>query len=779
MITARATKQACEPAKQSRDDYVESDNHKGKLVPVFFLLFLASCVAYLRSFLPVRVEAREDQKHEQPNKESSDDGGDNEQRVEGEAESEDVTGGTERTRGSSRSDAPVLPKSEDDVQNSSVTHRNGLERPPVVYLSSGSLIDPERLKDNRPTGQGDPGRIGGGGGGGGGGGDGDSRGSSASQPQGPRPSVIDIPNPGGVNPETARNRAPRINGPVYLQDIYGCQAFLISMLALLAGASDADGESLRVVGLSANTGSVSQSAEGDWSFAHEEGMLGPVKLTYFITDGFVTVSQVAYFNVVAAPPIIGTSGDDNLLATQCADTINAGDGNDNIDAREGSDVIIGGAGDDHIIAGAGNDVVYAGAGNDVVFAGSGNDIVFGGPGNDRIYGEDGDDNLMGEHGDDVLFGGAGNDIILAGGGEDLARGDRGNDTLDGGDGDDDLDGGDGADIVIAGAGNDLIAGGDGNDTLSDGVGRDTVDGGTGDDYLIAAADGEADSYDGGAGIDTLDYSTATSGVVVDVANNAANGADIGSDGIKRFEAVIGGSGGDTIIAGASSLSMDGAAGDDRLIGGNGDDVVADGAGQDIVQAGEGDDRVSASADAASDQYDGGGGSDTLSYATATLSVTIDLANGRADGQDIGHDLINSFEKIIGGGGDDRLIAGSGSISMTGGAGRDLFQFQRSDDDHEPLLIRKITDFTVGDRIFAATYEIAYLQEADAGQQIADMFDDIYLQGNQDNRPVRFRFEHLDEGEVTVVDVHDRPDSDDFFSIEVAGHHQLQFTVAIS
>lgn len=778
MITARATKQESGPAKQSRDDFVESDNHKGRLVPVVFLLFLASCVAYLRSFLPIRVEARADEKHEQPNKESSEDGSDNEQRVQGEAESEeDVTGGTERTRGSSRSNAPILPKSEEDVQNSSVTHGSGLERPPVVHLSSGSSIDPERPKDNRPAGQGDTGRTGGGGGGGGGG-DGDSRGSGA-QPQGPRPPLIDIPNSGGVNPETARNRAPRINGPVYLQDIYGCQAFLISMLALLAGASDADGDSLRVVGLSANTGRVSQSAEGDWSFVHDQGMLGPVKLTYFITDGFVVVPQVAYFNVVAAPPIVGTSGDDNLLGTQCVDTINAGDGNDNIDAREGNDVIIGGAGNDHIVAGAGNDVVYAGAGNDVVFAGSGNDIVFGGAGNDRIYGEDGDDNLMGENGNDVLFGGAGNDIILAGAGEDLARGDRGNDTLDGGDGDDNLDGGDGADIVIAGAGNDLIAGGDGNDTLSDGVGRDTVDGGAGDDYLIAAADGEADSYDGGAGIDTLDYSTATSGVVVDVANNAASGADIGSDTITRFEAVIGGSGGDTIVAAVSSLSMDGAAGNDRLIGGIGDDVVADGAGQDIVQTGEGDDRVLATADAASDQFDGGDGSDTLSYATATLSVTIDLANGRADGQDIGHDLINSFEKIIGGGGDDRLIAGSGSVSMTGGPGRDRFEFQRSDDDHEPLLIRKITDFTVGDRIFAATYEIAYLQEADAGQQIADMFDDIYLQGNQDNRPVRFRFEHLDEGEFTVVDVHDRPDSNDFFSIEVAGHHQLQFTVAIS
>jgi hypothetical protein len=32
----------------------------------------------------------------------------------------------------------------------------------------------------------------------------------------------------------------------------------------------------------------------------------------------------------------------------------------------------------------------------------------------------------------------------------------------------------------------------------------------------------------------------------------------------------------------------------------------------------------------------------------------------------------------------------------------------------------------------------------------------------------------------VVDVHDRPDNDqEFFSIQLSGHHHLQFTVAVS
>ena len=50
-------------------------------------------------------------------------------------------------------------------------------------------------------------------------------------------------------------------------------------------------------------------------------MRGEVKLTYTISDGSETVQQTAYFSVVEAPPIIGTSGDDNLLGTQCGETI--------------------------------------------------------------------------------------------------------------------------------------------------------------------------------------------------------------------------------------------------------------------------------------------------------------------------------------------------------------------------------------------------------------------------------------------------------------------------
>jgi Ca2+-binding RTX toxin-like protein len=221
----------------------------------------------------------------------------------------------------------------------------------------------------------------------------------------------------------------------------------------------------------------------------------------------------------------------------------------------------------------------------------------------------------------------------------------------------------------------------------------------------------------------------------------------------------------------------GGADDDVLSGGDDNDVLSDGPGQDTVHGGDDADHVVAAADAANDVYDGGDDHDTLDYSTATLSVTIDLGKGTADGVDIGHDLIAAFEEVIAGSGDDHIVAGSTSLSMTGGGGNDTFEFHRPE-DQPAMTVRKITDFTVGDRIVAATYEISYLKEDGLEDTVSDMFDDIYLSTNGDHRPVRFRFEEVDSNQLTLVDVHDRPDTDEFFTIELSGHHHLQFTVAV-
>jgi Ca2+-binding RTX toxin-like protein len=317
--------------------------------------------------------------------------------------------------------------------------------------------------------------------------------------------------------------------------------------------------------------------------------------------------------------------------------------------------------------------------------------------------------------------------------------------------------------------------------LLDGTGCDTLHGGAGADHVVAAADAADDSYDGDTGRDTLDYSAATQRVTADLENGTADGCETGHDVIAGFEEVIGGSGDDHIIAGSTAISMAGGAGNDALEGGAGNDTISDGAGCDTVSGGGGDDHVVAAADRANDSYNGDAGQDRLDYSTATFSVTVDIGRGTADGLDIGHDLIAAFEEVIGGSGDDHIVAGSGSVSMAGGDGNDTFEFQRVEEDNQQAItVRRITDFTVGDRIVAATYEISYLQEeGSAADQLSDMFGDIYLSADRDNRPVRFRFEDLDNNKRTWIDVHDRTDPDDFYTIEVLGHHQLQFTIAVA
>ena len=314
---------------------------------------------------------------------------------------------------------------------------------------------------------------------------------------------------------------------------------------------------------------------------------------------------------------------------------------------------------------------------------------------------------------------------------------------------------------------------------SDGIGSDTVLGDAGDDHVVAAADAADDTYDGGAGRDTLDYSAATESVTVDLGAGTAEGSQTGHDVIGGFENVIGGSGDDRISAGSTSVAMSGGAGNDALAGGAGNDTISDGAGRDTVSAGGGDDHVVAAADGASDSYDGGSGQDVLDYSTATFSVTVDVGAGYADGLDIGHDLIASFEEVITGSGDDHIVAGSASVVMTGGNGNDTFEFHSADQDQQTMTVRKITDFTVGDRIVAATYEISYAQEDGLEDALSDMFDDIYLSADGSKQPVRFRFEEVDSNALTFVDVHDRPDTDEFFTIELVGHHHLQFNVAVT
>ncbi|MGK2877447.1 MAG: calcium-binding protein [Solirubrobacterales bacterium] len=142
--------------------------------------------------------------------------------------------------------------------------------------------------------------------------------------------------------------------------------------------------------------------------------------------------SLAVLMVFAAVATAATINDDDighvLKGTNSVDTINGNGGNDTINAKNKADVVD---------AGTGNDTVNAGAGNDTVQGGDGDDLLRGGLGADKQYGGAGNDTIFANKGRDESWGGAGNDTLWA-----LARSDVRNrpdfrgDVLHGEDGDD-------------------------------------------------------------------------------------------------------------------------------------------------------------------------------------------------------------------------------------------------------------------------------------------------------------------------------------------------------
>lgn len=193
-----------------------------------------------------------------------------------------------------------------------------------------------------------------------------------------------------------------------------------------------------------------------------------------------------------------TSGDDVILGTGGADTINGLGGNDTICGGNGADVINGGGGDDTIYGGAGADLIDGGGGNDELYGEAGNDEIFGRSGDDMIDGGTGVDSLSGGPGPDEIHTGSGatvgSGVFVSGGG--------GADTIYGGAAADDLRGGSGADIIFGSDGNDRLIGGIGRDTLYGGAGADDIRGQDSRDDIFGEAG--SDVITGGPGNDTID-----------------------------------------------------------------------------------------------------------------------------------------------------------------------------------------------------------------------------------------------------------------------------------
>ncbi|WP_037437112.1 calcium-binding protein, partial [Sinorhizobium fredii] len=291
-----------------------------------------------------------------------------------------------------------------------------------------------------------------------------------------------------------------------------------------------------------------------------------------------------------------------------------------------------GSGTDSLTGGALNDLFHGGAGNDTLKGLAGNDRLYGGVGADRLEGGDGNDTLQATHGTrfdtqaDRLYGGAGNDSLRinqgdyadAGTGTDRVYVDLANqatgvsfafsngtvtvnattkfagaESLEfyGTSGNDRVTAGALNDVLKGNSGNDTLRGGAGDDLLEDGAGNDKLYGDAGNDTLIRTNEIGTDSFDGGAGTDTLKFSlSSTMSVKLDLANSANNGGMAKGLTVTGVEVVYGSDRDDDIRGTSANEKFFGGGADDFLFGGAGDDVLEGGAAGDLLQGGTGTDQ---------------------------------------------------------------------------------------------------------------------------------------------------------------------------------------------
>ncbi len=456
------------------------------------------------------------------------------------------------------------------------------------------------------------------------------------------------------------------------------------------------------------------------------------------TLGLILTAQVpgsATLISVEETITLGTSANDTIVGDNAENTFFGLSGNDSISGEES------------------NDRVYGDAGNDELNGGDNGDRIFGEAGLDRLYGDNGLDRLYGGNGNDTLRGGSGRDSVYGGNGSDLilvraidadanevADGGGGTDTLrlftgavlptevtnvealwvDGGNAADDITGFDGNDRLNGNGGNDTLAGisgddrvyGDaGSDRLFGGSGVDLLYGGNGQDrFYVGAGEQEGgDSYDGGAGNDTLIVAT---GVAVPSAGASTSIESLSAVGSNGADDITGFSGSDSISGAGGSDDLRGASGGDSLYGDNGNDQVR---GQD------GDDTA-----------EGGSGLDNLFGGTGDDLLVGDTANDQLVGG-TGSDI------LFGGQNRDRLNGASGADTAYGGNNNDTFIIDTETDlifdgvgQGEDVLRSNAADYTLGTAAEVVIERVNINTAAGDAKMVGNDNSDILIGNSFDN-----------------------------------------------
>ncbi|MGL4441236.1 MAG: hypothetical protein ACRCUE_18420, partial [Bosea sp. (in: a-proteobacteria)] len=148
-------------------------------------------------------------------------------------------------------------------------------------------------------------------------------------------------------------------------------------------------------------------------------------------------------------------------------------------------------------------------------------------------------------------------------------------------------------------GNDLITpsngefvyGWDGDDVITENLSTNLFAyGGAGNDTMIVLSDIGTDYFNGGDGLDTIDWSASDEiGATFDLQNGTATDTLANVEQMLNFENLIGTNNADTILGSGLGNVLNGAGGNDLIYGLDGNDMLEGGGGNDLLNGGTGSD----------------------------------------------------------------------------------------------------------------------------------------------------------------------------------------------
>ena len=410
---------------------------------------------------------------------------------------------------------------------------------------------------------------------------------------------------------------------------------------------------------------------------------------------------------------------ENVVGSSFNDALTGDAGNNTLTGGLGNDILNGRAGNDNLDGGIGIDAASYQNASGAVQVNLTTGMASGADGSDTLINIE---NILGSSFNDTVTGDAGNNVLTGGvSGNDILEGRAGNDTLNGNGGNDTASYQNASGAVQVNLTTGRASGADGNDTLTS---IENVIGSDFDDTLTG--DSGSNRLDGGAGIDTASYQNASGSVLVDLRAGTAVGAD--SDNLLNIENVIGSNFNDQLLGDAGDNSFDGGAGidavdyrnatggvqvnlatgmasgadgndtliniedargtgfDDTLIGDAGDNTLVGFNGNNLYEGGAGNDFLLGAF---------GNGIDTATYQNADGAVQVNLAAGTATGAD-GTDRLAGIESAIGSRFDDTLTGAAGANRLNGGLGNDLITGGAGNDELFGGMGNDIFVFSIGD-----------------------------------------------------------------------------------